>query len=222
VTTFLDPLVDTLRTTWSQIQLFLPRVVGALVLLTVGWLLARLARRLVVRTLRFFRVDTAAERAGIEDFLLRGGVRFTTVTLIGQMVYWGLVLVVVLAVFNVLGVPVPASTIEQVAGYLPNVLVAVIIAIFGSLLARIVGGIVQTYLNNVGVEGAAPLSLLTQGALLVFVGTLVLNQLRIGGEVLVSGFQLAFGGLCLAAALAFGLGGRDWAARLIDRTWKSR
>jgi hypothetical protein len=167
-------------------------------------------------------VDTAAERAGIEDFLLRGGVRFTTVTLIGQMVYWGLVLVVVLAVFNVLGVPVPASTIEQVAGYLPNVLVAVIIAIFGSLLARIVGGIVQTYLNNVGVEGAAPLSLLTQGALLVFVGTLVLNQLRIGGEVLVSGFQLAFGGLCLAAALAFGLGGRDWAARLIDRTWKSR
>lgn len=222
MTTFLDPLVDTLRTTWAQIQLFLPRVVGALVLLTLGWLLAQLARRLVVRTLRFFRVDTAAERAGIEDFLLRGGVRFTTVTLIGQMVYWGLVLVVVLAVFNVLGVPVPASTIEQVAGYLPNVLVAVIIAIFGSLLARIVGGIVRTYLNNVGVEGAAPLSLLTQGALLVFVGTLVLNQLRIGGAVLVSGFQLAFGGLCLAAALAFGLGGRDWAARLIDRTWQSR
>jgi hypothetical protein len=58
--------------------------------------------------------------------------------------------------------------------------------------------------------------------LLAFVGTLVLNQLRIGGAVLVSGFQLAFGGLCLAAALAFGLGGRDWAARLIDRTWQSR
>lgn len=218
----LEPLMETLRATWAQIQTFAPKVLGALLLLTAGWLLAQLVRRLVIRLLRALRVEAAAERAGIEDFLLKGGVRFTTVTLIGQILYWGILLVVVLAVFNVLGVPVPASTIEQVVGYLPNVLVAVIIAIFGSLLARFVRGVVQTYLNNVGVEGAAALSMLTQGALLAFVGTLVLNQLRIGGAVLVSGFQLAFGGLCLALALAFGLGGRDWAARLIDRTWKSR
>lgn len=220
MSSLLDSLIESLRVTWAQVQLFLPKLLGGLVLLTAGWLVARLVRRLVIRVLRYVKVDAAAERAGIEDFLLRGGVRFTTVTLVGQIVYWGLLLVVVLAVFNVVGVPVPASTIEEVARYLPNVLVAVIIVIFGSLLARFVRGLLQTYLNNIGVEGARPVSLLAQGAILVFVATLALNQLRIGGDVLVSAFQLAFGGFCLALALAFGLGGRDWAARFLDRTWK--
>lgn len=217
-----DPIVESLRVTWIQLQLALPRLLGALLFLTLGWLLARQLRRLVIWLLRLLRVDVLAERARIEDFLLRGGVRFTAVTLIGQLVYWGLLLVVVLAVFNILGVPMPAATIEQVTSYLPNVLVAVIIVIFGSLLARFIRGLVHTYLENIGVHGAAPISFLAQAAILVFVATVALSQLRIGGPVLVSAFQLAFGGLCLALALAFGLGGRDWAAAILKRTWNPR
>ncbi|GBD31725.1 MAG: hypothetical protein KatS3mg081_1467 [Gemmatimonadales bacterium] len=216
----IDPLLEALRLTWSQVQLFLPKLLGALVLLTAGWLVARLVRRVVIRLLRWLRVDAAAERAGVEDFLLRGGIRLTAVTLVGQLAYWGVLLIVALAAFNVLGVPIPGSTIEQVAGYLPNVLAAVVIVIFGSLLARFVRGALHTYLNNIGVEGARSISLLAQVAILAFVVTLALNQLRIGGQVLLSAFQLAFGGLCLALALAFGLGGREWAAKLLERTWK--
>lgn len=218
----LDPLTQSLSVTWTQIQLFLPRVLGAVLLLALGWVVASVVRRLLIRLLRALRVDAAAERAGIEDFLLRGGVRFTTVTLFAQIVYWGLFLVVVLAVFNVVGVPIPASTIEQLAGYLPNVMVALIIVIFGSLLARFARGALQTYLNNIGMEGAESFAVLAQGAIMVFVATLALGQLRIGGPVLVSAFQIAFGGLCLALALAFGLGGRDWAARILDRVGKQR
>lgn len=218
----LEPLLQSLNLTWTQIQLFLPRVLGALILLALGWIVASVVRRLLVRGLRVLRVDEAAERAGLEDFLLRGGVRFTTVTLVAQIVYWGMFLVVVLAVFNVLGVPIPASTIEQVAGYLPNVLVAVMIAIFGSLLAQFARAALQTYLNNIGMEGAAGFALLAQVAILAFVATVALSQLRIGGAVLVSAFQIAFGSLCLALALAFGLGGRDWAARILDRAGKNR
>lgn len=218
----LDPLVASLTVTWTQIQLFLPRLLGALLLLALGWLVARLVRSVLIRLLRALRVDVIAERVGIEDFLLRGGVRFTTVTLIAQIVYWGLFLVVALSTFNVLGVPVPASTIEQVAGYLPNVLVALIIVIFGSLLAQFARGALQTYLNNIGMEGAGAFATLAQAAILTFVVTLALGQLRIGGAVLVSAFQLAFGGLCLALALAFGLGGRDWAARILNDMGKGR
>lgn len=214
------PILDSLRETWWQIQLFLPRLLGAIGFLILGWLVAKLARRIVIRVLRWIRLETAAERAGIEDFLLRGGVRFTTVTLIGQVVYWLLLLIVVLAAFSILGLAMSAALVEDVAGYLPNVLVALIIVVFGSLLARFVGGAVRTWLNNVGVQGALAISVLAQGAMLVFVGTLALEQLKIGGQVLVSAFQLAFGGLCLALALAFGLGGRDWAAGILDRSWK--
>lgn len=219
---FLDPVAESLRITWIQIQLFAPRLLAALFFLTLGWLVARLVSRLVVRVLRAARLEVAAERAGIEDFLLRGGVRLTTVTLIGQVVYWGLLLVVALAVFNVLGAPVPTTLIEEVAGYLPNVLVALIIVVFGGLLARFVRGIVHTYLNNLGARGGSAISLLAQGAILAFVAILALEQLHIGGQVLVSAFQLAFGGICLALALAFGLGGRDWAAGILDRTWNAK
>lgn len=131
-------------------------------------------------------------------------------------------MVVALAVFNLLGLPVSTELIDEVVRYVPNVLVALVTLVFGSLLARFIGVAVRTYLDNIGVEGARTIALLTQGALLTFVAILALEQLRIGGQVLISAFQLAFGGFCLAAALAFGLGGREWAAGVLERTWKAR
>jgi hypothetical protein len=131
-------------------------------------------------------------------------------------------LVSVLAVFNLLGLPMSSTLFDQVAGYLPNVLAALIIVIFGSILGRFVRGAVHTWLNNVGAQGGQLVGLLTHAAILVFVAVLALEQLRIGGQVLVSAFQLAFGGLCLALALAFGLGGREWASGILERTWKNR
>jgi hypothetical protein len=216
---YLQQLVDSLRLTWSQLQYFL---LGAVLFLTLGWLVARLARAGVEALLRLTRVDVAADRAGVEDFLLRGGVRFTTVTLIGLFVYWGVLLVAALATFNLMGLPVSTTLIDRVAAYLPDVLVALVIVVFGSLLARFVSGTVHTYLNNLGASGAGAISFLTQAAILAFVATLALEQLHIGGQVLVSAFQLAFGGLCLALALAFGLGGRDWAAAILERTRKAK
>ena len=220
--TFLDPIADALRLTWTQLQIVSPRVFGALAFLIVGWLVARTIRKLVLRLLRVLRLESAAERAGFEDFLMRGGVRFTTVALIANMVYWGLMLIVAMAVFNILGVPLSTTLLEQVGGYLPSVMVALVIVVFGTMLARFIGATVHPYLNNIGVQGAQAIGFLAQIALLTFVATLALQQLRIGGDVLTSAFQLAFGGLCLALALAFGLGGREWAAAIIQRTWKAR
>jgi len=219
---FLDPITDALRLTWTQLQIVSPHVFGALLFLILGWLVSRTVRKLVLRLLRLLRVESAAERAGLEDFLMRGGVRFTTVTLIANLVYWGLMLVVAMAVFNILGVPISTTLMEEIGSYLPNILVALVIVVFGTMFARFVGATVHTYLNNIGVQGAHVIGFLAQIATLTFVATLALQQLRIGGNVLISAFQLAFGGLCLALALAFGLGGREWAASIIQRTWKER
>lgn len=222
MSTFLDPIQDSLYLTWLQLQAFLPRLLAATLILLGGWLLARVFRKVVIKVLRMAHVEQASERAGLDDFLLRGGVRFTTVTLVGQIAYWGVFVVVALAVFNLLGLPVSTSLIEEVVRYVPSVMVALVIIVFGSLLARFLSGAVRTYLDNIGVAGARAIGYMTQGALLTFVAVLALEQLRIGGQVLISAFQLAFGGLCLAMALAFGLGGREWAAGILARTWKAR
>lgn len=222
MTTVIDPILDALRLTWTQLQFLSPRLLSAMLLLIFGWLIARVARKALIKLLRLIRLESAAERAGIEGFLMRGGVPFTTVTLIGQAVYWVLMLVVALAVFNVLGLQVSSSLLEQVSGYLPNILVALVIVVFGTMLARFLGGTVEAYLNNVGVQGARGIGFLAQAAMFAFVLTLALRQLRLGGDILLSAFQLAFGGLCLALALAFGLGGREWAVGILHRTWKTR
>jgi hypothetical protein len=208
--------------TWSQLHILSPRLVSATLLLIVGWLVARVVRKGLLKLFRLIHLESAAERTGVESFLMRGGVPFTTVTLLGNVVYWVLMLVVALAVFNVLGLQVSAALLDQVSNYLPNLLVALVIVVFGSMLARFVGGVVETYLNNVGVDRAQEIGFLARAALLAFVLTLTLRQLQLAGDILLSAFQLAFGGFCLALALAFGLGGRDWAAGILQRTRKPR
>jgi hypothetical protein len=213
---------ESLKDFWGQVLVLLPKILAGIVLLIAGWLVAKLVRRGTLRLLRFARIDALAEKAGIENFLLRGGVSFTFVTILANVVYWVLLLTMLLAIIHSLGVAVAAQLIERIVLYLPNVLGAVLVLIFGSLFANLVRTITSGYLNNIGVKGVPFISGLTYYAVLSFVLTLALEQLSIGGEVLVSAFQIAFGGLCLALALAFGLGGRDWAARILDNIWKNR
>jgi hypothetical protein len=213
---------ESLKDFWGQVLLLLPKIVAGVVLLIVGWLVARLVRQGTLRVLRFARIDALAEKAGIENFLLRGGVSFTFVTILANVVYWTLLLTMVLAVLHSLGVAMAAELIERIILYVPNILGAVLVLIFGSLFANLVRTVTSGYPNNIGVKGVPFISGLTYYAVLFFVLTLALEQLAIGGAILVSAFQIAFGALCLALALAFGLGGRDVAARILENVWKNR
>lgn len=210
-------LLASLQRTGAQILEALPDVGVALLLLILGWMAARLVRRLTIRVLRLLRIDDVAERAGLEDFLIQGGVRMTTVTLIASAVYWLMLLAIFVALLDALGVPAGGLLFARLVNYVPNLILAVGILVFGALLARVVGALVSTYLNNVGSRAAEPIGALARFALLAFVLLVAAEQLAIESRVLVSAFQLAFGALCLALALAFGLGGRDWAASVIDR-----
>jgi hypothetical protein len=215
-----DLFLESLKKFWLTFSEFLPQLVAALVLLILGWLLATLLRRGAVRVLKLLKVDVLAENSGIEDFLLKGGVRFTMVTLLANLVYWFVLFTVILAVLNTIGLQVAADLFNRIILYIPNVVVAIVVLLFGALFAKFVQGIAFAYLNNVGMAGARFMSLIAQYAILVFVVSLALEQLNIGGEILVSAFQIAFGAVCLALALAFGLGGREWAAKVLDSTFK--
>lgn len=210
-------LVDSLRRQGERVWDVLPDIGLALLLLALGWVLARFARKAVVRLLRALRVDEVAERAGIEDFLVQGGVQYTTITLIAGTVYWLILLGVFIALLDALGVRAAGELFVRLTHFVPNVMLAVGILVFGSLLARVIGGIVTSYLSNVGSTAAEPVGALARYAMLIFVVFMAAEQVAIGSAVLVSAFQIAFAAVCLAAALAFGLGGRDWAAKVIER-----
>ena len=192
-------------------------VLGGIVLLIVGWLFARLLRRIAIRLLRAARVDEIAERSGIDDFLVQGGVEITTVSLIAGALYWLVLAAVFITLLDALGLRTADILLERITVFVPNLVMAIGILVFGSLLSRVIGGLVFSYLSNIGSSAAGPIGALARYALLVFVVFMAAEQLAIRTEVLVSAFQIAFAAFCLAAALAFGLGGRDWAQQVISR-----
>ncbi len=217
----INATVESLRVFWDQFVRFIPQILVAALLLILGWLVAKILRKAMIRILRLLRVDVAAEKAGIEDFLIQGDVKYTTITIVANLIYWFVIFAVSLAVLNSLGLAAATDLFNRIILFIPNVIVAVLVLIFGTLFAKLVRGVTFTYLSNIGIAGAEFVSQVAQWALLIFVVSVALEQLSIGGQILVSAFQIAFGALCLALALAFGLGGKEWAARILEKIWKT-
>jgi hypothetical protein len=142
------------------------------------------------------------------------------VTLIANMLYWFILFTFTLAVISSMGLTTAADLFNKMLLYVPNVIVALLLLVFGTVFAKFIQGVSYTYLNNMGIAGAQIMSTIAQWAILLFVVSTALEQVSFGGQVLVSGFEIAFGALCLALALAFGLGGREWAAHILEKMWE--
>ena len=104
-------------------------------------------------------------------------------------------------------------------GFVPKVIVAILILAFGAYFAAFIGGTVAAYCRNVGIRDAELLGRLARYAIVTFVVLIALDQVNVGGDIIRQSFLILLAGLVLALALAFGLGGRDWAARLLERWW---
>lgn len=213
----LDVFVASLTSFWTQLAGFVPQLLAALVLLFVGWILANLARTGVVKLLDLLRFDSLAEKTGIEAFLKQGHLDISLSRIIANLVYWVIIFIVIVTVANSLGLHMVAELFNKVVLYIPNLIVAILVLVFGILVARFINRLVFAYLNNIGVQGALTISTLSEYAVIIFVVFVALEQLEIGTTLLTAAFQIGFGAIGLAFALAFGLGGREWAAGVIKR-----
>ncbi len=214
----LDLFISTLRTFWGELAAFFPKLMAALILFLLGWFLARLAKSGVEHLLRLVHFDKLAERSGLEALAKSGGVHLSLTGMISEVAYWLLLLVVAVSISNSLGLPAVADLLNRVVLYLPNVLVAIVVLVVGTLLARLVNRLLFAWLHGIRAPGALMVSTGAEYAIQVFAFFLALVQLDIGTQLITVAFAIAFGGLVLALALAFGLGGRDWAAERL-KAW---
>lgn len=213
----LDVFLASLTSFWTQLASFVPQLLAALVLLFIGWILANLARTGVVKLLDILRFDSLAEKTGIEAFLKQGHLDISLSRIIANLVYWVIIFIVIVTVANSLGLHMVAELFNKIVLYIPNLIVAILVLVFGILIARFINRLVFAYLNNIGVQGALTISTLSEYAVIIFVIFVALEQLEIGTTLLTAAFQIGFGAIGLAFALAFGLGGREWAAGVIKR-----
>lgn len=200
-----------------QVGQFLPQLLAAVVILIVGLLVAKLLHYVVVRALELVRFEVVTEKAGIDNFIKQGGIKKTTVDILGILVYWLVILLTLLTAFNSLGLGIVSDLFRRVALFIPNVIVAVLILAIGLYFARFISDTVVTYARNVGLTDAELMGRLTRYAIMTFVIITALVQVNIGTELLMEAFRILFGATCLALALAFGLGGQRWASGALDR-----
>lgn len=216
-------MLQVLMTSWDklciQVADFLPHLLWALLILVIGLVVGRFLRQGVTKILKMVRLDTLAEKAGIEAVLAKGGMHFTIISLIADIIYWFVVFVTALAALNMLGMGVADELFNKAMLYVPNVIIAVVVLVLGSFAAKVLGSIFYTYLSNIGFGSARLLAAIAKYGVLVFTLFIALEHLAIGGAILTSAFQLAFGALCLAFAIAFGFGGKEVAAKILDRAW---
>ncbi|MEO8158611.1 MAG: hypothetical protein ABI648_12510 [Betaproteobacteria bacterium] len=207
------------RTILVQIGAFLPRLMIAVVVVIVGWLLAKFARYAVTRALRAINFNVLTERAGLDGFLRQGGMSADTTAIFGVLVYWLAILAALLIAFNGLGLTYITDLLSRVVWFVPNVFVALLVLAFGSYFARFVGDTVVAYCRNIQLQDAALLGKLAQYAIMAFVILIALDHIKIGGDIVRESFLVILAGVVFALALAFGIGGKDWAAALLKRWW---
>lgn len=218
----IDIFLTSFTSFWTQLAGFVPQLMAALLLLFLGWLVAKLIRAGIVKLLRVLQFDKLSERSGIEAFLKQGQLDVSLGGLLAGLVYWLIILIVIVTVSNSLGLHMVAELFNRIVLYIPNIIVAILVLVLGAILSRFINRLIFAYLNNIGVQGALTISTIAEYAVLIFVFFVALEQLDIGRDLLTSAFIIGFGAVGLAFALAFGLGGRDWAAGVIARLTQKR
>jgi len=212
-----DIFVASLTSFWTQLASFIPQLIAALLLLFLGWMLAKVARSGVRRLLTTLKFDKITEKSGLEAFMQHAELELSLAGLLSNLVYWLIILVMIVTVANSLGLQMVAELFNKVVLYIPNVIVAILVLVFGTILARFINRLVFAWLNNMEFDGALTVSTFSEYAMMVFVFFIAMEQLQIANELLTAAFIIAFGAVGLAFAIAFGLGAKDWAARVIDK-----
>ena len=218
----IDVMLEPVRVFLAQVGDFLPRLGLTLVVLIAGWLIAKMIRFAIARGLRRVNFHVVTERAGVDAFLRAGGIGVDLTDILALLVYWIVILTALLIGFNLLGLTYITELVSRVLLFVPSVLVAALILAFGAYFAKFVGQSIAAYLRNVHMQDAEILGNLARYAILTFVVLIALDQMGIGGDIIRQTFLIILAGLVLALALAFGLGGREWAAELLERWWPRR
>jgi hypothetical protein len=195
----------------------IPNIIGAILILIIGWIVAGIVAALVTRLSRAIHVDAVADRVGVNAFLQRSGTSIRASGILGEIVKWVVRLVFIEMAADQLGMPQVTQVINEVLAFIPNIIVALVILGAGAFFGQLLGGIARGALREARIGDADLLARLTQAAVVAFAIIAALNQLEVAPIVVNTLFIGLVATLALALGLAFGLGGREVAARLTER-----
>jgi uncharacterized membrane protein YgcG len=205
---------DSLQQGFDKFFAFLPNLIGFLVILVVGYFIAKIVKKVVAKALEKAGLDKTLHESEAGQYAEKVSPGSKPSRLIGAIAFWLIFVFVLSAAIGALGIPAVTTFMNQVLAYLPNVIAAVVIFVLAGAVAGLIGGLVHKTMGDTGtgqmLRAAVP------GLVMVIAVFMVLNQLHIAEEIVSITYAALLGSLALGMALAFGLGGRDVAGRMLE------
>ena len=202
---------------WVQVLGAIPMILGALIIFIIGLIVASVLELIVVKIIRLIKLDNLLTRSGLEEYLKRGGWRLDTGKFLGKIVYWFIVIASVLAASDILNFYAFSSFLSSILAYIPNIIIAVLIALAAFIIAGFLKSVVKVSVTGVRPKEANFLGALSWWTVVIFGLLAALAQLGIASSL----FNIIISGLvamiALAGGIAFGLGGKDYASSLISK-----
>jgi hypothetical protein len=194
----------------------IPALLGALIIVFAGYLLARVLEKLVERFLRRIRLNSMLERGGVTQAVERSGSDVNPTRVLSNLVFWLVMFAVILIAANALGLQSLANVFSELVSYIPSVIAAIVIILIGIVLGGFVGGLIAAAVG--AMHGGRALARIGRGGVILLAIFMALQELGIATDIVTTAFAILFGAIALALALAFGLGNRELAGE-VTREW---
>lgn len=219
VETWGEVFTQSLQGIWMGIASFVPTLVVAIIIFAIGWVLAALIEKLVEGLFKTFKIDTALKSAGLEDVIERSGHKLNSGRFVGSLVKWFVIVVFLIASFDILGLTqVNLFLKDVVLSYLPQVIVAVLVLMVSVVIAEAVQKLVMASARAAHVKSAVLLGKISKWAIWIFAILTALFHLGIAPALIQTLFMGVVVAAALATGLAFGLGGKEVAGRMLEKT----
>jgi len=220
ITSWGDAINNSLDSIWNGFVNFLPKFVGAVLIFVIGWIVAVFIGKLIHKVVKYLWVDRLLQKAKVKEAIESTGIKVDIAFALGQIAKWFLIFVFLTAATDVMGWNEVTLFLRKFVGYLPNVIIAVIIFTLGLMFAKWVQDVVKRSIRAYKLFSPELVAAIAKWAIIIFSLLAALIQLKVAPDLLQTLFTGIVAMLALAGGLAFGLGGKDHAHSLLERMKK--
>lgn len=221
VTNWAEALMTSLASGLVVLFAAIPKIIGFVLILIIGWLIASAIAGAVAAVLRMVKFNDLAARSGFSGFVEKMGIKRDASGFLADLVKWFVRLIVLVSAFDALGLPAVSGVLEQLLLWLPNLVVALVILVIAGLAATALASLVRGATAEAGLGSPELLATIARVAVWGFAIIVAVDQIGIATTLVNTLFMGLVGALALALGLAFGLGGRETAAQIVSDWYRS-
>ncbi|MFY0712724.1 mechanosensitive ion channel [Seonamhaeicola sp. NFXS20] len=207
--------MESLRAMWLEITKIFPSIIGALIVLIIGWLITKLIVKLIKKALKLAKADKLDDKLNEIEIVEGKKLNFDTVKIISGFVKWVMYIMLIIMVSDILSLTMISQQISNLLGYLPQLFSALVIFTIGLFLANVIKKGLRSFFESMDLSGAKIISQIVFFIILIFTSITALNQAGVDTAIITSNITLILGAFLLAFALAFGFGAQKVVGELL-------